>query len=133
MELWCSNFENIQNRKLWIKQMSVLFCKYLANESSDLHEILYGVLILSWKLKFQISWRSVHKCARTSRKCACARFIASARVYDSYARICARIFIKISWRSELSLRRYLQNNTDFCLILNFYFYVLFTDSNLIID
>ena len=28
------------NRESWIKQMSVLFCKYLANESSDLHEIL---------------------------------------------------------------------------------------------
>ena len=26
---------------------------------------------------------------------------------------------KISWRSELSLRRYLQNNTGVCLILNF--------------
>ena len=25
---------------------------------------------------------------------------------------------KISWRSKLSLRRYLQNNTDICLILN---------------
>ena len=28
---------------------------------------------------------------------------------------------KISWRSKLSLRRYLQNNTGVCLILNFQF------------
>ena len=28
---------------------------------------------------------------------------------------------KISWRSELFLRRYLQNNTDVCLILNIQF------------
>ena len=30
-----------------IKQTPVLFCKYLRNESSDLHEILYGGQILS--------------------------------------------------------------------------------------
>ena len=35
------------NRKSWIKQMSVLFCKYLANESSDHHEILCGGQLLS--------------------------------------------------------------------------------------
>ena len=47
---------------------SVLFCKYLHNESLDLHEISCGSQLLSCKLKYQISWRSVHKCARTGCK-----------------------------------------------------------------
>ena len=34
--------------------MPVLFCKYLRNESSDLHEILYGGQLLCCELKFQI-------------------------------------------------------------------------------
>ena len=73
--------------KLGIKQMSVLFCNYLGNESSDLHETLYGDQLLFFELLFQISWRSVHKCAHTSCKRARARFIASARVYNLFARI----------------------------------------------
>ena len=40
------------HRKSRIKQTSVLFCKYLANESSDLHEILCGGQLLSCELKF---------------------------------------------------------------------------------
>ena len=36
----------------------------------------------------------MHKCARKSRKRARARFIASARVYDSCALICAQISLK---------------------------------------
>ena len=43
------------DRKLLIKQMSVLFCKYLANVSSDLFEILWGGQQLSCELNFQIS------------------------------------------------------------------------------
>ena len=35
--------------------MPVLFCKYLRNESLDLHEILYGGELLSFELKFEIS------------------------------------------------------------------------------
>ena len=75
-------------------------------------------------------------CWIMSRKRAGSRFIANARVYDSCACICTRIFMKfetlvfkiisdhwppykISWRSEFSLRRYLQNNIGVCLILNF--------------
>ena len=73
---------------LRIKQTSVLFCNYLHNESSDLHEILCGSQLLTFEPKSQISWRSVHKCASTSRKRARARFIASAHVYDS----CVRTF-----------------------------------------
>ena len=64
---------------LWksrIKQTSVLFCKYLANESLDLHEILCGGQLLSCELKFQISWRFVDKFACLSCNDACARFIA---------------------------------------------------------
>ena len=56
------------HRKSRIRQTTVLFCKYLANESSDLHEILCGGQLLSCELKFKISYRSVHKCARTSCK-----------------------------------------------------------------
>ena len=33
---------------------SILFCKYLRNESSDLHEILYGGQLLSCELMFWI-------------------------------------------------------------------------------
>ena len=39
-----------------------------------------GDQLSSCKLMFKISGRSVHKCPRTSCKCACARFIASALV-----------------------------------------------------
>ena len=60
--------------KLRIKQTPVLFCKYLRNESLDLHEILCGGQILSCELKFQISWRSMHKNARARMfYCKCAR------------------------------------------------------------
>ena len=69
--------------KLRSKQTPVLFCKYLRMESSDLHEILCGGQLLTFELKFQISWRSVHKCECTS--CKRAHFIVSARVYDSFA------------------------------------------------
>ena len=82
------------HRKLRVELTSVLFCKYLRNQSSDLYEILYGGQSLSWEPKFQISWRSMHKCARTKCKRARARFIATARVYCSCARICAWIFMK---------------------------------------
>ena len=50
-------------------------------------EILCGGQLLSCELKFHISKRSVHKCARTSCKTARARFIASACVYNSFMRI----------------------------------------------
>ena len=42
------------NWKLRIKQTPVLFCKYLRNESLDLHEILCGGQILSFEIEFQI-------------------------------------------------------------------------------
>ena len=41
------------HRKSRIRQTTVLFCKYLANESSDLHEILCGGQLLSCDLKFK--------------------------------------------------------------------------------
>ena len=71
----------------------------------------------------------MHKCARTSWKRTSTHFIASAC-------ICAQIFIKsktlvhkividkpykILWRSELWLRRYLQNKTT--LVQPFIFYL----------
>ena len=40
--------------KLRIKKTPVLFCKYLRNESSNLHEIVCGGQSLSCELKFQI-------------------------------------------------------------------------------
>ena len=71
-----------------------LFCKYLHNESLDLHEILCGNKLVSCGLTFQILWRFGHKCVRTSCKEARARFIAITRVYDSCARIYAQILMK---------------------------------------
>ena len=92
-EVWnCENMENTLKIKVFIKSIS--FCKYLRNGSSDLYEILCGGQLLSCELKFQILWRSVHKCGRTSCKRACARFIASVRVYELFARICWPIFTK---------------------------------------
>ena len=45
-------------------------------------------------LIFQISWRFVHKCTRTSYKRALACFIAIARIHNSCARIYAQIIMK---------------------------------------
>ena len=95
-EVWnCENMENTLKIKVFIKSIS--FCKYLRNESSDLYEILCGIQILSCELKFQILWKSVHKCAHTSCKRARACFIASARIYDLCACICARISAMKVW------------------------------------
>ena len=66
------------HRKIRIEQMPLSFWKYLRNENSDLHEILCCGQFLSCELKFQISWRSMNKCARTSCKHARARFITTA-------------------------------------------------------
>ena len=92
-EVWnCENMENTLKIKVFIKSIS--FCKYLRNGSSDLYEILCGGQILSCELKFEISWRSVHECAHTSCKRACARYIANSHVFNSYARIYGWIFMK---------------------------------------
>ena len=56
------------HKKSRIRQMTVLFCKYLAKESSDLYEMLCGGQLLSFELKFSISWWSLRKCMHTSRK-----------------------------------------------------------------
>ena len=102
------------HRKSRIRQTTVLFCKYLANESSDLHEILCGGQLLSCELKFKISWRYVHKCEHTSCKRACARFIASARVYDSYgSNKCQYCFANISPTKALIIMK-------FCVVVNYY-------------
>ena len=94
---------------LRIKQTSVLFCNYLHNESSDLHEILCGSQLLTSEPKSQISWRSVHKCASTSRKRACTR-VVNVHTRDI---TCARMFTTralafmdgSSWNSKLKLTR----------------------------
>ena len=80
---------------------------------------------------------SVHTCAHTRQKYARTHFIASKRTRSHLRLLCARVCTdlyeksfdnsllsyeyksKISLRSELVLRRYLQNNTDVWLILNF--------------
>ena len=80
--------------KIKVLRKSIFFCKYLRNESSDLYEILCGGQFLSFKPKFQISLRSMHKCACMSCKRARACFFASAHLYESYARICSLIFIQ---------------------------------------
>ena len=89
------NCENMENTlKINVFERSILFCKYLDNESSDPYEFLFGSQLISCKLKYQILWRSVHKCGCTSCKHERAHFIASACVYESCARYCARIFMK---------------------------------------
>ena len=88
----CESMENALKIKVFRK--SILFCIYLRNGSSDLYEILSGSQLLSCEVKFQISRRSVHKCAQTSCKRAYARFIASVRIYDSCAGSCARNSMK---------------------------------------
>ena len=67
----CESMENALKIKGFRK--SILFCQYLWNGSSDLYEILCGGQLLSCELKFQILWRSVHKCTRTSCKRAHSR------------------------------------------------------------
>ena len=71
-----------------------MFWKYLRDESSDLHEILCGGHLLSCDHMYQISFRFVHKCVRTSCKRAGARFVAITLVYNSCARIYAPIWMK---------------------------------------
>ena len=74
------NCEDIENTlKIKVIGKSILFYKYLPNESSDLHEILYGGQLLSCELKFQNSWRSVLKCA----------WVVNTRARD---KTCARAF-----------------------------------------
>ena len=79
-KLWnCENVENTLKVKVFRK--SILVCKYLRNESSDLYEILCGGKYLSCELKFKMSWRSVRKCARMSCKHVHSRFkVRAARV-----------------------------------------------------
>ena len=100
--------ENTLKIKVFIK--SILFCKYLRNGSSDLNEILCGGQLLSCELKVQVSWRSGLKCACTSYKRE-----------DSNWSPC-----KILWKSELPLRRYLQNNVDFLNTLIFIVFSIFS-------
>ena len=110
-----------------------MFCKYLRNGSSDLYEILCGGQLLSCELRFQILWRSVHKWAHTSCKRARVFYPECARLWLARANLSTNFHEisnlssqnsnwpphKISWRSELLLRRYWQNNSGVCLILNF--------------
>ena len=60
--------------KIKVFRKSILFCKYLRNESLDLYKILYGGQLLSCELKFEILSRTVHKCMRTSRKREYSRY-----------------------------------------------------------
>ena len=70
------------HRKWRVKQTSVLFCKYLRNQISDLYEI--------WNLS------SVHTSTHRRGKRARARRNVRAHVFTSCARMCARIFTKSS-------------------------------------
>ena len=40
--------------KIKVFRKSILFCKYLRNETLDLYEILFGGQIVSCELKFKI-------------------------------------------------------------------------------
>ena len=94
--------------KIKVFRKLILFCKYLRNESSDLYEILCGGPFLSCEFKFQISLRSMHKCACTSCKRVRARYIANARIYSSCERIyssCARIYRAIFMKFEIKAHK----------------------------
>ena len=80
--------------KIMIKEMLVLFCKYLRKESLDLLEILCGGQLLSCELNFKFDEDSCIN-ARPRVVNVHTRFIASARVYDSCTHSCARIFMKL--------------------------------------
>ena len=109
---------------------SALFCKYLCNESSDLYE---NVFISSKIVKdnpkncgeFKHSW-----VACTRHNCVCACFLMHVHVYEECLPVCPWIFTKfslvvhhlsyelkqkISWKSEVLLQIYLQNNQTFCI------------------
>ena len=111
-KLWnCKNVENTLKIKVFRK--SILFCKYLRNDSSDLYEILCGSQSLSCKLKFQISLRSMHKCACTSCKRVRARYITNARVYNSCARIYRRILMKFeTWAHKIEIDHHMKFHKD---------------------
>ena len=68
--------------KIKVFRKSILFCKYHRNGNSDLYEILCGGNLVSFELKFQISWKSVRKCARTCRKHAHLRYNVHAHIYN---------------------------------------------------
>ena len=91
--------------KIRIKQMPLLFCKYLRNENSEAHEISCGGQLLSCELKFKLNGDPcINARARVvntrmpvlSQVHAC--FIISARVYDFCTGICARIVMKFKFK-----------------------------------
>ena len=92
--------------KIKVFRKSILFCKYLRNGSSDLYEILCGGQFLSCKLKFQISWTSVCKCARTRWKRAHSRYNVHARVFNS----CTRIYSWILMKFETYIHKIVKNH-----------------------
>ena len=123
--------------KVFLK--SILFCKYLRNGSLDLYEILCGGQLLSCELRFQILWRSVHKWAHTSCKRARAFYRGCARLWLVHAHLSSDLNEiinlssqdsnwpphKISWKSKLSLRRYLQINSGVFYLLIFNIFLIF--------
>ena len=62
----CSNYPSLKvlenTLKIRIKQTPVLFCKYLRNESSDLHEILWGGHSLCCELKLKVKMKKYVFC-----------------------------------------------------------------------
>ena len=111
-KLWnCENMENTLKIKVFRK--SILFCEYLRNGSSDLYEILCGGQFLSCELKFQISWRSVCKCARTRWKRAHSRYNVRAHVYNSCTRIYAWILMKFeTWAHKIKIDHHIKFHND---------------------
>ena len=98
-QIWC-NFDAQISKickihwKLRIKQKSVLFFKYLHNESSDLYEIWnLGSKGSKESMKIVLSW-SLHTFTHTGQICAHVRRNVRAYVYDSCAHMCAGIFMK---------------------------------------
>ena len=110
--------ENTLKINVFIK--SILFWKYLRKGRSDLNEILFGNQWLSCELNFKTLWRSVHKCAHTSCKRVHARFIASARVFDS--RPCQYCFANISPTKAWIFMKFNIANIYYLISLSFKFH-----------
>ena len=119
--------------KIWkyIENYGVNKCQYcFANISAKKAQIFmkfymvfnYDLLNLSFKFYAD---RGIN--ARAQVVIARTHILSRLRAFMNLARVFVHLSsqhsdwppYKISWRSELSLRRYLQNNTGVCLILNF--------------
>ena len=101
--------------------MTVLFCKYLCNYSSDLHKISCGVQLLSSELKFQIypctntRARVLNACTR-NKTCA-SSFTTRAPAFLCHIKFHKELLFVLSFRSGDICKTILMFNPNFKSIL----------------